>query len=241
MTAAASFVFEQLFDPESSTYTYLLGDRAAGICALVDPVREQIDRDLARVDELGLKLRYTIETHLHADHVTSGSQMTERRGTQPVFSSRSPATCHAVRLDDDAHFRVGDLELVVIPTPGHTPESVSLRLPQLGAVLTGDALLIGTCGRTDFQHGDAGTLWDSVHTRLFTLPDETRVFPAHDYKGKTSSTIGEEKRSNARLLRPRDAFIELMASLRLPPPRHIDEALPANLACGRPPVDPHAA
>jgi glyoxylase-like metal-dependent hydrolase (beta-lactamase superfamily II) len=236
-----NFIFEQMFDPESSTYTYLVGDRAAGVCALVDPVREQVDRDLARVDAVGLKLRYSVETHIHADHVTSGSMLTERRGSEPVLSSHSPATCRAVRVDDDAHFTVGALDFLVIPTPGHTPESVSFLLPQLGAVLTGDALLIGTCGRTDFQGGDAGALWDSVHQRLFTLPEETRVYPAHDYKGLTSSSILDEKRSNARLLRPREAFIELMSSLHLPRPRHIDEALPANLACGRPPVDPHAA
>src|SRR6478672_9557432 len=183
--STGDFVFEQLFDPESSTYTYLVGDRAAGVCALIDPVREQIERDLAAVDALGLKLRFSVETHVHADHVTSGSMLVERRGCQTVLSSHSPATCRAVRVDDGEHFHVGALELVVIPTPGHTPESVSLRLPQLGAVLTGDALLIGTCGRTDFQGGDAGALWDSVHGKLFTLPDETRVFPAHDYKGHT--------------------------------------------------------
>jgi glyoxylase-like metal-dependent hydrolase (beta-lactamase superfamily II) len=236
-----AFVFEQMFDCESSTYTYLIGDRAAGVCALVDPVREQIDRDLARVDAIGLRLVHTIETHVHADHVTSGNALVERRGTRPIVPASSPVTCDAVRVQNDDVVRIGALELRVIPTPGHTPESVSYYLPQLGFVLTGDALLIGTCGRTDFQGGDAGALWDAVHARLFPLPEDTRVYPAHDYKGLTSSTIGDEKRANARLNRPRDAFITLMGSLGLPRPKHMDEAIPANLACGKPPVDPHAA
>jgi glyoxylase-like metal-dependent hydrolase (beta-lactamase superfamily II) len=233
----STLVFEQLFDPGSSTYTYLIGDRAAGVCALVDPVREQLDRDLARVDALGLRLVHTIETHIHADHVTAGNLLTERRGSRPVLHASSPVECDALRVKQGDKIRIGSIELTVIETPGHTPESVSYLVE--GRLLTGDALLVGTCGRTDFQGGDAGALWDSVHQRMFTLPDETVVFPAHDYKGNTSTTIGAEKKSNARLLRPRDQFVELMASLGLPRPAKMDEALPANLRCGRP--DPHAA
>jgi glyoxylase-like metal-dependent hydrolase (beta-lactamase superfamily II) len=230
-------IFEQLFDPESSTYTYLIGD--GQVCALVDPVREQLERDLQRVAELGMKLVYTIETHIHADHVTSGNAFTERVGSRPVLSKASPVSCDALRVKGGDVVKVGSVELRVIETPGHTPESLSYLID--GKVLTGDALLVHTCGRTDFQGGDAGALWDAVHQRLYTLPDETVVYPAHDYKGNKSSTIGDEKRLNARLNRPREEFIELMASLGLPRPQKMDEALPANLRCGRPPSDPHAA
>lgn len=230
-------IFEQLFDPESSTYTYLIGD--GKVCALIDPVREQLERDLQRVAELGMKLVYTIETHIHADHVTSGNAFTERVGSRPVLSEKSPVSCDALRVKGGDVIKVGSLELRVIETPGHTPESLSYLAD--GKVLTGDALLVHTCGRTDFQGGDAGALWDAVHQNLYTLPDETVVYPAHDYKGNKSSTIGDEKRLNARLNRPRAEFIELMASLGLPRPQKMDEALPANLRCGRPPSDPHAA
>ena len=229
-----ALLFEQLFDPESSTYTYLVADDEAKVAALIDPVVEQVERDLARVAAHGLRLVSTIETHVHADHVTGGALLTERTGSRPVVHRRSPVTCEAVRLAQGDRFFVGALALDVLETPGHTPESLSFVLG--GSVFTGDALLIGTCGRTDFQGGDAGALFDSIHARLFTLPEETLVFPAHDYKGRTSSTIGEEKRGNTRLVgRTRDEFIALMAGLGLPPPAKIDVALPANLGCGRPP------
>jgi glyoxylase-like metal-dependent hydrolase (beta-lactamase superfamily II) len=154
-----------------------------------------------------------------------------------VLSAASRVACEALRVTGGDHLRLGALDLTVIETPGHTPESLSFYLP--GCVLTGDALMIGTCGRTDFQGGDPGALFDSVHTRLFTLPEETRVFPAHDYRGRRSSTIGVEKRENERLAnRTRAEFIALMNGLHLPPPRNIDEALPANLRCGKP--DPQA-
>jgi sulfur dioxygenase len=232
-----NLVFEQLFDPESSTYTYLVGDRDAQVCALVDPVREQLARDLARVDALGFKLVYTLETHIHADHVTSGNALAEQRGSRPVLHLHSPVSCEALRVKQGDHFSVGGIDVAVLETPGHTPESVSFLFDR--RVLTGDALMIGTCGRTDFQGGDPGTLFDSVHAQLFTLPDETLVFPAHDYHGRTQSTIGHEKRHNERLSnRSRSDFVTLMNQLDLPPPRKIDEALPANLRCGKP--DPQA-
>ena len=146
----------------------------------------------------------------------------------------SPVVCDAVRVAEGDRFAIGAFVLEVRETPGHTPESLSFVLGD--RVFTGDALLIGSCGRTDFQGGDAGALYDGIHARLFTLPDETRVFPAHDYKGHTSSTIGEEKRSNTRIAgKTRDEFIAIMNGLGLPPPKKIDVALEANLACGRPP------
>jgi sulfur dioxygenase len=226
-------IFEQLFDPESSTYTYLLGDEAAGVAVLIDPVVEQVERDLARLAAHGLKLVHTMETHLHADHVTGGGALTARVRSRPVLHRSSPVTCDALRVAQDDRVRVGALDFRVLETPGHTPESLSYVLGD--RVFTGDALLIGSCGRTDFQGGDAGQLFDSVHAQLFTLPGETRVYPAHDYKQQTSSTIDAEVKTNTRLSgRTRAAFIELMNGLGLPPPRKIDEALPANLSCGRP-------
>jgi sulfur dioxygenase len=229
-----ALVFEQLFDPESSTYTYLIGDSDAKVAALIDPVAEQVERDLARVAAHGLRLVHTIETHVHADHVTGGGALAERTGSLPVVHRDSPVTCEAVRLANGDRFHVGALELQVLETPGHTPESLSFVLD--GRVFTGDALLIGTCGRTDFQGGDAGALYDSIHARLFTLPDETIVYPAHDYAGHTSTTIGAEKHDNKRLAgKSRDEFITLMDGLGLPPPKKLDVALSANLGCGRPP------
>jgi glyoxylase-like metal-dependent hydrolase (beta-lactamase superfamily II) len=165
--------------------------------------------------------------------VTGDSALTERRGSLPVVHRDSPVMCEARRVGQDDRLRVGAIEIAVLETPGHTPESVSYHVE--GRVLTGDALLIGTCGRTDFQGGDAGQLYDSVYQRLFTLPDETLVYPAHDYRGLTVSTIGEEKRSNGRLTgRTRAEFIALMNGLGLPRPRQMDVAVPANLRCGRP-------
>ncbi|HWE27339.1 MAG TPA: MBL fold metallo-hydrolase [Polyangia bacterium] len=232
-----ALVFEQLFDAESSTYTYLVGDDAAKVGALIDPVVEQVERDLARVAAHGLSLVHTIETHVHADHVTGGAALTERTGSTPVVHRQSPVECEAVRLGQGDRLRLGALVLEVLETPGHTPESLSFVLlsNEVARVFSGDALLIGSCGRTDFQGGDAGALYDAIHARLFTLPDATMVYPAHDYKGRTSSTIGEEKRGNARIAgKTRDEFIALMNGLGLPPPKKIDVALEANLACGRP-------
>ena len=237
-TTGMALLFEQLFDPESSTYTYLVADDEAKVAALIDPVVEQVERDLARVAAHGLRLVNTIETHVHADHVTGGAALTERTGSRPVVHLHSPVTCEAVRVAQGDRFFVGALALDVLETPGHTPESLSFVLAtnEVTRVFTGDALLIGTCGRTDFQGGDPGALYDAIHARLFTLPDATRVFPAHDYKGRTSSTIGEEKRSNARIAgKTRDEFIALMNGLGLPPPKKLDVALQANLSCGRPP------
>jgi glyoxylase-like metal-dependent hydrolase (beta-lactamase superfamily II) len=230
----SDLVFEQLFDADSSTYSYLIGDRAAGVAALVDPVREQIERDLERVTAHGLRLVHTIETHVHADHVTAGDALAARTGSVPVVHQRSAVECEARRVAGGDFLTIGGVVLEVLDTPGHTPESLSFRFA--GRVLTGDALLIGTCGRTDFQGGGAGQLYDSIHQRLFTLPDETLVYPGHDYRGLTSSTIAVERRSNQRLAgRGRDEFVRLMSELGLPRPRKMDEALPANLRCGRAP------
>ncbi len=223
----------QLFDAESSTYTYLLIDRVSRAAALIDPVDTQAERDLALIKREGLKLRYTIETHAHADHVTSAGRLRELTGATAV----APAGCHIVAADLQALngelIRFGDEAIRVINTPGHTAGSASYLWRD--NLFTGDALLIMGCGRTDFQGGDAGALYDSITQNLFTLPDDTKVWPAHDYKGFTVSTIGREKAHNPRLAgKSRGQFIELMGNLHLPKPRLIDVAVPANRRLGIP-------
>jgi sulfur dioxygenase len=210
----------------------VLGDPDSGEAALVDTVREHVARDLDLLEQLGLRLAAVIETHVHADHVTGAGELRKRTGATCHVPRLGGAPCADVPLGDGDEVRVGAIRLRVLATPGHTNGCVSYLLPD--RVLTGDALLVRGCGRTDFQEGDAGTLWDSVHEKLFSLPDSTLVYPAHDYRGMTVSTIGEEKRHNPRLGGPRTraAFIELMACLGLPPPARIAEALPANRACG---------
>jgi sulfur dioxygenase len=221
----------QLFDGESSTYTYLVADRDAGVAALIDPVLEQIERDLALVGELGLRLAVVLETHVHADHVTAAGQLRERTGARTVAGARG-APCVDVRVGHGDVVPVGGLSLDVLETPGHTDDGVTYRIGD--QIFTGDTLLVRGCGRTDFQNGDAGMLYDSITGVLFALPDDTTVWPGHDYKGQTRTTIGEEKRHNPRVAgRSRDEFIAIMAGLHLPPPRKLDLAVTANRACGR--------
>lgn len=226
-------IFRQLIDRESSTFTYLLGDEATGDAALVDPVLEQIERDLGLIAELGLRLSAVLDTHVHADHVTAAGTLRERTGARTHVSERGGAPCADVLVSGGDEVRIGGLRVRVLATPGHTGGCVSYLVG--GCVMTGDALLVRGCGRTDFQEGDAATLYRSVHEQLFTLPDETWVYPAHDYRGHTRSTIGEEKRRNPRLGGgiTLDAFVALMGALDLPPPGKIHEAVPANRACGK--------
>ena len=225
--------FRQLLDPESSTYTYLLGDPATRCAVLIDPVLEQVERDLACVRELGLTLTHVLETHVHADHITGAGELRERTGCE-VVASEHGAACVSRGVKHGDEVRVGALCLRVLATPGHTDDSVCYLLGD--RVFTGDTLLIRANGRTDFQNGDAGALYDSITRELFTLPDATRVFPAHDYQGRAETTIGEEKRHNPRLAgRTREDFIQRMGSLQLPPPKKLAVAVPANRACGRVP------
>ena len=224
-------MIRQLYDQETSTYTYLIADEDSGEAALIDPVREQLERDLKLVHELGLTLRYVLETHVHADHVTSAGTIADQTGATTAASQQG-AACASQRLDDGAVVRLGSLEIRAIATPGHTRDSLSFYVP--GHVFTGDALLVRGTGRTDFQSGDAGQLYDSITQRLFSLPDATRVWPGHDYRGHSSSSIAEEKRWNPRLAgKSRQDFEQIMQALKLAPPKHIDVAVPANLACGR--------
>jgi glyoxylase-like metal-dependent hydrolase (beta-lactamase superfamily II) len=223
-------VVRQLFDAETSTFTYLLVDPASRNAALIDSVREQVDRDLHLVDELGVVLTHVLDTHTHADHIT-GAGLIRARTRAHTYGSTLGASCTDVHLRHGDLIEIGASTLSVLATPGHTDDSISYYTP--GAVFTGDALLIRGCGRTDFQNGDARTLFDSITRVLWSLPDDTIVYPAHDYRGFTSSTIGEERRWNPRVAGSSpDAFAALMDNLHLPRPRKMDEAVPANRACG---------
>ncbi len=224
-------LLRQLFDTESSTYTYLLGDRESGEAALIDPVRENVDRDLKLIDELDLRLVLVLDTHMHADHVTGAGDLRARTGAKTV-GGISGAACTDIHVGHGDVVRVGKTAITALATPGHTDDSVSYTVT--GFVFTGDALLIRGCGRTDFQNGNAGDLFDTITKVLFSLPDETVVYPGHDYKGMTASTIGEEKRFNPRFAgKSKDAFITLMGNLNLAPPTKLDVAVIANRACGR--------
>ena len=223
-------IFRQLFDAESSTYTYLVGDEVSRQAVLIDPVLEQVDRDLRLVDELELQLTHVFDTHVHADHVTASGALRERTGCTVVAGVGGAACANVQALHGDA-VHVGPLVFQVLATPGHTDDSVSYLLGD--RVFTGDALLVRGNGRTDFQNGSAGQLYDSLTRVLFALPDATRVYPAHDYQGFTMTTVAEEKRHHPRLTgRSREEFIHLMENLHLPTPRKMAIAVPANRACG---------
>lgn len=224
----------QLFDVESSTYTYILNVPGSRDAVIIDPVDHNLERDLAHIERLGLKLAYVLETHAHADHVTSAGKLRELTGAKACVPSGCGIPPAEVQLNDGDVIRFGDNEeLYVLHTPGHTAGSMSYLWR--GNVFTGDTLLINGCGRTDFQSGSAEALYDSVTQKLFRLPDDTRMWPGHDYKGQSVSTIGWEKRHNPRLAgRSRAEFVELMAHLDLPRPKLIDVAVPANRNLGLP-------
>lgn len=225
-------LFRQLFDRESSTYTYLIADPLTRGAILVDPVQEQVDRDLQLLRELGLTLLYSLETHIHADHITGGSQLRQHTGCRLIVPHRAKVWGADGWLGHGEQLQLGMVQLEAIATPGHTDSHMAYRVNQT-YVLTGDALLIRGCGRTDFQGGDAGALYDAVTQRLFSLPDTTRVYPGHDYKGHTVSTIGDEKRWNQRFAnRDRAQFVQLMNNLNLPYPKRMKQAVPANERCG---------
>lgn len=225
-------LFRQLFDKESSTYTYLIADRETQEAILVDPVLEQVERDLQLLAELGLSLRYCLETHIHADHITGTAKLRQKTGCLGIVPEKAQASCADRYIKDGEILQLASLTIKAIATPGHTDSHMAYLVNQQ-RVLTGDALFIRGCGRTDFQSGDAGTLFDSVTQKLFTLPDETLVYPGHDYRGHTVSTIGEEKHWNPRFAgRNRQNFIEFMNNLDLPKPQKMMEAVPANEHCG---------
>ena len=233
-------IFRQLFDRVSCTYTYLLGDEASGEAVLIDPVREHVDRDLGLLADLGLRLVMTLETHVHADHVTSSGLLRRRAGSQSAVSEAGGAPCADLPLRHGQLLRFGAQTLEVRATPGHTDGCVAFVSHAEGMVFTGDTLLIRGCGRTDFQQGDARRLYQSVHEQLFSLSDATFVYPGHDYQGRTRTTIGEERALNPRLGGGRTAedLAEIMEKLGLAYPAQIDVAVPANQQCGWLPGDP---
>ncbi|MET0384311.1 MAG: MBL fold metallo-hydrolase [Polyangiales bacterium] len=231
---ADALFFRQLFDQDSSTYTYLLADQVTGEAVIIDPVIEQFDRDRSLLEDLGLVLLYTLDTHVHADHVTGSGLLREHLGAKSVVAERAGVVCSDLQVKQGDRIRFGAHELQVLETPGHTNGCVSYVCAEARMVFTGDALLIRGCGRTDFQQGDAAELYRSVQEQILTLPDDTTVYPAHDYKGRTASTVGEEKRLNPRLGRGKTLadFMTIMGELKLPYPRKIHAAVPANLRCG---------
>lgn len=230
-------IFRQLFEPLSSTFTYLLGCEASGQAVLIDPVVNSIDRDLAELQRLGLTLACTLDTHLHADHITGALHLKQRTGCQIAAPAIDRLSCTDVGLEDGTPLPLGSVTLMPLHTPGHTSGHFAYRLPD--RVFTGDALLIDGCGRTDFQGGDAAALYDSIARQLFSLPDETLVYPGHDYQGRQVSAIGQEKARNPRLgkQRTRAEFVQIMAELKLPYPKFIDHAVPGNRQCGVCPDD----
>ncbi|MDJ0839703.1 MAG: MBL fold metallo-hydrolase [Acidobacteriota bacterium] len=225
-------IFRQLFDKETSTYTYLLADEETREAVLIDPVNEQVPRDLKLIGELGLNLLFTLETHVHADHVTGSGALREATGSQIAVPSGAGVRGADRELSQDDVIQFGKHRLVTIELPGHTASCRGFLLDGK-MVFTGDTLFIRGTGRTDFQGGSAAQLYHSITTRLFTLPEEVLVYPGHDYRGNTVSTIGEEKRFNPRLAgKSVDEYQAIMASLNLANPKHIHEAVPGNLRCG---------
>jgi glyoxylase-like metal-dependent hydrolase (beta-lactamase superfamily II) len=226
-------IFRQLFDKQSSTYTYLLADAASGEALLIDPVRSELETYLRLLRELNLKLTVALDTHVHADHITALGALREATGCRSLMGKQAQSDCVSGRFAHGDVLYFGRHALQVIYTPGHTDDSYSFYLPEQGMVFTGDTLLIRGTGRTDFQNGNAQQQYSSLFGRLLTLPAETLVYPGHDYKGWTVSTIGEERAHNPRLqVQGEAAYVALMGSLKLPSPAMMDVAVPANRACG---------
>lgn len=225
-------IFHQLFDKETSTYTYLLGDDETKEAVLIDPVIENIDRDIQLIQDLGLKLKYSLDTHVHADHITASGEIRKRTGALIGISSAYYLSCADLRLEDGQEIVFGSRKIKVIHTPGHTSGCLSYNVDNL--LFTGDALLVRGCGRTDFQGGSSEKLFSSIREKLFLLDEETVVYPAHDYKGFSKTSIGHEKRLNPRLNLniTKEEFVKIMGNLKLDNPVKIKEAVPANLHCG---------
>jgi glyoxylase-like metal-dependent hydrolase (beta-lactamase superfamily II)/rhodanese-related sulfurtransferase len=224
-------IFRQLFDQVSGTYSYLLASRPGGEALIIDPVLEKVDRYLQLVKELDLKLVKAVDTHLHSDHITGLGALRDRTHCITVMGEQTKADIVSMRLAEGDKLTIEGVSLDVLYTPGHTDDSYSFVMGD--RVFTGDTLLIRGTGRTDFQNGDARLQYESLFGKLLRLPEETLVFPAHDYKGETVSTIGEEKRFNPRLkVKSVDEYVELMNNLKLPNPKMMDVAVPANIQVG---------
>jgi glyoxylase-like metal-dependent hydrolase (beta-lactamase superfamily II) len=230
-------IFTQLLEPVSSTYTYLLGCEQTGQAVLIDPVVNSMDRDLEVIQGLGLRLAYTLDTHIHADHITAALELKKRVGSAIAAPAFDRLPCTDFGMEEGRPLQVGSITLEGLHTPGHTDGHFAYLLGE--RVFTGDALLIDGCGRTDFQNGDAQALYRSVTQKLFALPGETLVYPAHDYTGRHVSSISQEKVRNPRLGAGKSLaeFQQIMASLNLPYPKFIDYAVPGNRSCGVCPSD----
>lgn len=229
-----NLIFHQLFEKETSTYTYLLGDPQSKEAVLIDPVMEMAERDVKLIKDLGLKLKYVLDTHVHADHITASGEIRKRTGAQVAVSSAYDLACPDLHLEDGQELKFGSHTIRALHTPGHTNGCLTFVVGNMA--FTGDALLVRGCGRTDFQEGSSDKLFHSVRDKIFGLPEETIIYPAHDYKGFSRTSVELEKRLNPRLNLEisKEQFIEIMANLKLAHPKKILEAVPANLQCGLP-------
>lgn len=226
-------MFKQMFDTASSTYTYLLVDEATSEAVIIDPVSSHIEDYVAIINQQGFSLKYSLETHVHADHITASGMLRERLSVKTGVSELCGASTADMQLNDGDVLQFGAQQIRVIATPGHTPGSVSYLWND--SIFTGDALLINGCGRTDFQGGDAGVLYDSITKKILSLPDEALIYPAHDYNGRRVTCVAQEKAINPRLAgKTKAEFIALMNNLNLAKPKLIDVAVPANRMCGVP-------
>ncbi len=230
-------IFRQLFEPLSSTYTYLLGCEETGQAILIDPVIASMDRDLQVLQRLGLTLAFSVDTHVHADHITAALELKNKVGSKIAMPAAEQVPCADINLEEGKPLRLGSMVLNPLHTPGHTSGHFAYTFND--RVFTGDALLIEGCGRIDFQQGDADALYRSVREKLFSLPDDTLVYPAHDYQDRHVSTIAQEKKRNPRLGEDRtlEEFRNIMANLHLPFPKFIEYAVPGNKQCGICPPD----
>lgn len=228
-------IFRQLFERESSTYTYLIACEKSREAVLIDTVKSELDRYLQLLEELNLQLIYVLDTHTHADHITAAGALRDATGAVTLLGQEANSSCVSQTMSHNEKINVGQLVIQILHTPGHTDDSYSfvLQKNQQFYVFTGDTLLIRGTGRTDFQNGNAADQYNSLFNQLLKLPDNTLVYPAHDYKGWTVSTIGEEKAHNPRLqVKDEMSYVELMNNLELPNPKMMDIAVPANRACG---------
>lgn len=227
-----AMTFHQLFEAETSTYTYLLADPETKEAVLIDAVLETVDRDLKLISEYGYQLKYVLDTHIHADHITGAGEIRKRTGAKTVVSAKAGVQCMDVAVVDGEELKFGRYTIKALETPGHTNSCMSYYID--GKIFTGDALLIRGTGRTDFQQGSSEKLYDSITGKLFQLPDDTVIYPCHDYRGQTTSSIEMEKKFNPRIGggKSKAEFVQIMSELKLANPKKIHEAVPANMVCG---------
>jgi sulfur dioxygenase len=228
-----NLVFRQLFESESSTFTYLIADGESREAVLIDSVLKTADRDLKLIEELELSVKYVLDTHIHADHITGSGHVRDKTNAKSCVSALAAVDCADIGLIDGQMLNFGSFTLKAVATPGHTSSCMSFFIQDMA--FTGDAVLIRGCGRTDFQSGSSRELFHSVRERIFSLPEATKIYPAHDYKGFSMSTVAEERRFNPRLkMEVSEAeFVKIMADLKLPAPKNIAVAIPSNLHCGK--------